>query len=197
VYKGIHKVFHFDAAHALAAYQPTGTVLPVGADDEYFDRSSADGMYLTTPRLAEVQLHLAVWTQARNPNIRPKPALKGWNDGPDIHCHINGIRTITVKNKEGVTIRDVVRTYFEAAVADEDRGLPVCVSFPDEGERGAKLLSAEVARLYEVFDILDKVEARPYREVFQGVMAGLDAENFEDNPKQAQFVHYSQLSMDA
>jgi hypothetical protein len=123
--------------------------------------------------------------------------LKGWNDGPDIHCHINGIRTITAKNKEGVTIGDVVRAHFEAAVADEDRRLPVCVSFLEEGERGAKLLSAEVARLREVFDILDKVEARPYREIFQGAMAGLDSKNFDENPRQAQFVHYSQLSMDA
>lgn len=74
-YKGIHKVFHVDAARALAAYLPTGTITSAQAD-EYFDRSSADGMYLTTPPLLEVHLHLAVWRQARTRTSSPGQRAK-------------------------------------------------------------------------------------------------------------------------
>lgn len=62
---------------------------------------------------------------------------------------------MTIKNKEGVTIGDVFRAFFDSIVEDDNRGLPVCVSILDEGERSAKLLADEVGRLRAVFDVLE------------------------------------------
>lgn len=131
---GYHGLFHFNAKRILASHKSTKS---------YSHRSSAEEMYLTSPPLKDVHLHVASWSMLQNPNIKPCPVKVGYC-GVNDYVHFDGILTVHVASKNGVTIGDVIRAFFANTRDVEDRAVPVCLSLFDAGEAGAKLLAIEV-----------------------------------------------------